>query len=126
MKCRRRWRNAGLGFAVLAGGHDRLDARVRAEREQAQQQPSAQGVAVDHLAGGDRGELGAELGEEVGVLEHVEQVESAQQRITSSLTAAKFPSSFTRAVSRRARAMVIRSRRPVMSAVESVGRRIAA
>jgi hypothetical protein len=91
MKCRRRWRNAGLGFAVLAGGHDRLDARVRAEREQAQQQPSAQGVAVDHLAGGDRGELGAELGEEVGVLEHVEQVESAQQRITSSLTRGQVP-----------------------------------
>ena len=63
--------------------HQRRLEQVKGEhpglgvREQAQQQPSAQGVAVDHLTGGDRGELGAELGEEVGVLEHVEQVEIA-------------------------------------------------
>jgi hypothetical protein len=68
----------GLGLAVLAGGDDGLDAHVRAQREQHQQQPPAQRVPVDHFPRGDQGELGGELGQEVRVLQHVQQIEGAQ------------------------------------------------
>lgn len=83
----------GLGFAVLAGGDDRADAHVCAEREQAQQEPASQCVAVDHLSRCDGGELAGELGEVVGVLEHIEQVEGAQRRVTSSLILPRFAGS---------------------------------
>jgi hypothetical protein len=48
------------------------------QREQAQQQTAAQRVAIDHLAGRNRGELGAEPGQELRLLEHVEQIQGAR------------------------------------------------
>src|SRR5438270_9274866 len=72
----------GLGLAVLTGGHDRLDAPVRALREQAQQQPASQRVSIDHLAGGHRGVLAGELGQPIGVLEQVYLVDGAPPALT--------------------------------------------
>jgi hypothetical protein len=60
----------GLVLAVFAGVHDRLDAHVRTQREQTEQQTAPQGVPIKVLPGGDRGELGGEVCQEVGVLEH--------------------------------------------------------
>lgn len=61
----------GLGFAVLAGG-DAFDAHVGAESEQHQQQPAAQQLAGNDLAGGHRGELLGEAGEQVGFFEQIQ------------------------------------------------------
>ncbi|SIO87419.1 hypothetical protein BQ8420_16415 [Nocardiopsis sp. JB363] len=66
-----------LVLTMVAGGDHLLDAHVRPKREQAQQQPSVQGRLGDGLAGGHRDELGAEPGEQRGVLEDVEQVDGA-------------------------------------------------
>ena len=46
-------RSAASRLAVLAGGDELGDPHVRAEREQRQQQPSAQLLAGDVLACGD-------------------------------------------------------------------------
>ncbi|WP_328906904.1 hypothetical protein OG230_30225 [Streptomyces sp. NBC_00234] len=76
MKCRRTCRS-GLGFAVLAGRHDRADTHVRAESEEREQQAALKDVAVDAFVRGDGGEFVGEGGEEVGVLQHVQEVEDA-------------------------------------------------
>jgi len=64
-----------FGFAVLAGGDQRRDPHVRAEREQRQQESSSQLVAGKVLARGDRRELVREGGQVVDLPEHVEQVD---------------------------------------------------
>jgi len=66
-----------LRFAMLAGGDDGADTHVRPERKQAQQQSPTQRIAIDHLTRRHRGELAGELGQVVGVLQHIEQVQGS-------------------------------------------------
>jgi hypothetical protein len=65
-----------VALAVLAGSDQLRDPHVRPEREQRQQQPSAQLLAGDVLAGGDRREVVGEAGQVVDLLEHVEQIDN--------------------------------------------------
>ena len=66
-----------FALAVLAGGGDLRDPHVRPEREQRQQQPAADALAREDLAGRDRGQLVGEAGQVVDLLEHIEQVDDA-------------------------------------------------
>ncbi|GGJ69496.1 hypothetical protein GCM10010121_095260 [Streptomyces brasiliensis] len=67
----------GLALAVLAGDRDPLDAHVRSQRKQHQQQPAPQHRFRERLPGCDRGELAGEAGGELGLLEDVDQVDGA-------------------------------------------------
>jgi hypothetical protein len=66
-----------LGDAVIAGVHHPAYADVGAEREQHQQQPLAQLGGWDVLPAGDAAELGVQVGQPVGLGEHVEQADHA-------------------------------------------------
>jgi hypothetical protein len=57
-----------------------------AQREQRQEEAALEGGAVDALVCGHRGELVGEAGEDVGVPQHVQPVEHAPRRTTSSLS----------------------------------------
>jgi hypothetical protein len=67
----------GFALAVLAGRHDRADAHVRAQREEGQQQAALEDITLDALVRGHRGELLGEPGQELGVLQHVQEVQDA-------------------------------------------------
>jgi hypothetical protein len=67
----------GLALAVLAGDRDPLDAHVRAQCEQHQQQPAPQRRLRYRLTDGERGELGREASGERGLLEDVDEVDGA-------------------------------------------------
>jgi hypothetical protein len=74
-----------LGLTVLAGHRDPLDAHVDAQPEQHQQQPAPQHVLGQVLPRCHRGELGDEVGVELGVLQDVQQVDGAPAALDLAL-----------------------------------------